>query len=393
MAASSPLQLLYLRDTTFVCGPGKTILNTFRTIDATRYALTLGVPGEDGEANTFVERARALGLPVIRIPASGGLNAGAVRRLARILRERRIDVVQSHDFLTRRLALPAAMLARVPHITSVHGWIANSRKELLARRVDQMLIRRARHAIVVSGRLRQQVIEDAGMPEARVTLLRNALLLADYPEGEDPGEARRKLGLSPTARVVSIVGRLSPEKGHELFLEMARRITLEMPDARFLIVGQGGLRSRLESQTEALGLRDRVLFLGHRTDTQVIYSATDVLALCSFTEGLPNVVLEAFAHGRPTVATRVGGVPEVVSHGENGLIVEPGHVDALTEAVRSLLRHPEQARMMGARGRDTVAARFDFRRRTRALASLYDAVVAGEPVPAGGFDQSGTIDG
>src|SRR5689334_9873730 len=110
MAASSPLQLLYLRDTTFVCGPGKTILNTFRTIDASRYAVTLGVPGGEGEPNTFVERARALGLPVIRIPASGGFNAGAVRRLAGILRERRIDVVQSHDFLTRRLALPAAIL-------------------------------------------------------------------------------------------------------------------------------------------------------------------------------------------------------------------------------------------------------------------------------------------
>jgi glycosyltransferase involved in cell wall biosynthesis len=388
----SPLQLLYLRDTTFVCGPGKTILNTFRTLDRSRFALTLGVPGQDGEPNTFVERALALGLPVVRIPAGGGLNAGGVRRLAAILRAHRIDVVQSHDFLTRRLALPAAALTRTKHITSVHGWIANSRKERLARRLDQMLIRRARHAVVVSGRLRQQVLQDAGMPEKRVTLLRNALLLDDYPEGGDVAEARRKLSLPPDAAVVSIVGRLNPEKGHSLFLEMARRVASEFPKAAFLIVGQGPLRSPLGAHADALGLRDRVQFLGHRSDMHVVYNATDILALPSFTEGLPNVVLEAFAHGRPTVATRVGGVPEVVTHGVDGIIIEPGQAEALTAGVLALLRDPERARNMGRKGRETVAARFDFRRRTRALESLYEAVVAGQSVAAGEFDQSGTID-
>jgi glycosyltransferase involved in cell wall biosynthesis len=392
---SSPLQLLYLRDTTFVCGPGKTILNTFRTLDTSRYALTLGVPGDEGEPNSFVDRARDLGVPVVRLPSGGRFGVGGVRRLARILRERRIDIVQSHDFLTRRLALPAAVLARTRHVTSVHGWITNSRKQELARRLDQMLIRRARHAIVVSGRLKQQVIADAGMPAERVTLLRNALLLDDYPEagGAAEVEARRKLGVPPDAPVVSIVGRLNPEKGHQLFLQMAHRIAASLPEARFLIVGQGPLRSQLEGQTDLLGLRDRVQFLGHRSDMHVVYGATTVLALPSFTEGLPNVVLEAFAHGRPAVATRVGGVPEVVTHGVDGIIIEPGQVDALTAAVLSLLRHPEQASSMGARGRETVATRFDFRRRTRALQSLYDAVVAGQPVAAGGSEQSGLIDG
>ena len=218
-----PLQVLYLRDTTFVCGPGKTILNTFRTLDTSRYALTLVVPETGPAPNTFVERADALGIPVLRIEADGVAKVGAVRRLARLLRERRIDIVQSHDFLTRRLTVPAAALAGVPHVTSVHGWIANTRKELISRRIDQALIRRARHAIVVSGRLRQQV-EQAGMSAARVLLLRNALLLDDYPEPGDSPEARRKLGVPIDSPVISIVGRLSPEKGHQLFLEMARRI-------------------------------------------------------------------------------------------------------------------------------------------------------------------------
>ena len=385
-----PLQVLYLRDTTFVCGPGKTILNTFRTLDTSRYALTLVVPETGPAPNTFVERADALGIPVLRIEADGVAKVGAVRRLARLLRERRIDIVQSHDFLTRRLTVPAAALAGVPHVTSVHGWIANTRKELISRRIDQALIRRARHAIVVSGRLRQQV-EQAGMSAARVLLLRNALLLDDYPEPGDSPEARRKLGVPIDSPVISIVGRLSPEKGHQLFLEMARRIVEHVPNACFLIVGHGPLRSRLEAETKTLGLQQRVFFLGHRTDMHVVYGATDVLALCSFTEGLPNVVLEAFAHGRPAVVTRVGGVPEVVTHGVDGFIVEPGHVDALVQGVLTLLTDRALASAMGASARATVAARFDFRRRTRRLESLYDAIVTGRPAPQESAD-TGIID-
>lgn len=390
---SPPIHLLYLRDTTFVCGPGKTILNTFRTLDPKRYTMTLGVPGSPDEENTFVDRAGELGLPVLRIPTGGVVQAAAIGRLVRLLREHRVDIVQSHDFLTRRLAVPAAAIGRVPHVTSVHGWIANTRKERLARRLDHLLIRCARRAVVVSGRLKQQVVEDAGMPPERVVLLRNALLLDDYPEGADRAGARRKLGLPADAQVVSIVGRLSPEKGHQLFLDMARRIADRMPQACFLIVGHGTLRNRLEGQTAMLGLSDRVLFLGHRSDMHVVYASTDVLALCSFTEGLPNVVLEAFAHGCPAVATRVGGVPEVVTHGVDGFIVEPGQLDALTSAVLTLLSSPDLAAAMGARARATVAARFDFRRRTRELESLYDDVIARKPARFSGAEDVGTIDG
>lgn len=371
-SGSGRLKLLYLRDTLFVCGPGKTILNTYRTLDKDRFSLSLGVPVSGTEQNAFIDRARDLSIPVMPIPTSGPVDPVAVVRLAKEIRRQRFDIVQSHDFQTRRLAVPAAALARVTHVTSVHGWITNTRKESLARPLDLALIRRADHVVAVSSRLFDQVVE-ARVPRERVSLLRNAILLDDYRAAETRASARADLGLPHGAEVVSIVGRLSPEKGHERFLAMAQRVVVQRPAARFLIVGEGRLRSALERRVNEMGLNECVLFLGLRTDMHRIYAATDVVTLCSSNEGLPNVILEAFAYSKPVVATRVGGVPEVVTDGHDGFIVAED-VNAITDAVLRILKSTGLAEEMGHRGRIAIESRFEFRQRTAALETLYDAL-------------------
>jgi glycosyltransferase involved in cell wall biosynthesis len=373
------LNLLFLRDTTFVCGPGKTILNTYRTLDLSRFSLTVGVPTSGSEPNGFIDQAESLGIRVRRLPVKWSIDPAAVIRLARLLRRERVDIVQSHDSLTRRLALPAAALARVPHVTSVHGWITNTRKESLAKPVDLALIRRARRVVAVSGRLRDEVVSSGCSPD-RVLLLRNAILLDDYPVDADTVEARKALGLLPDGPVVSIVGRLSPEKGHMLFLAMARTVATRIPSARFLIVGHGPQRATLEAHSRALSLERHVSFLGLRADMRRIYAATAVLTLCSSTEGMPNVVLEAFAHSRPVVATRVGGVPEIVTHGVDGYVIEQ-RVDALVEATTRLLLNPSLREEMGQRGRKKIEDEFDFRRRTSKLESLYRSLARADARP------------
>ena len=369
----TPLQLLYLRDTSFVCGPGKTILNTYRTLDRRRFSLHVGVPVSGTGPNDFIDRASDLGVHVLRIGVGRFLPAG-VFRLVRLLREHRIDVVQSHDLLTRLLAVPAAALARVPHVASVHGWITNTGKQAVAKRLDQALIRRAARVIAVSTLLRDQLVE-AGVEPARIRLVPNAVVLDDYrSEGASPSASRQHLDLPPHAEVVTIVGRLSPEKRHALFLDMCERIAVRRPSTLFLIVGHGPLRASLELDARSRGLADRVRFLGWRTDMHHIYCATDVLTLCSSTEGLPNVILEAFAHRRPVVATSVGGVPGLVSDGHTGLLVPPGDAEALTRATIRLLDEPELADACGHAGRRLVETHFDFNVRTATVEALYEEV-------------------
>lgn len=370
-AHADPIRLLYVRDTLMVCGPGKTILNTWRTIDRTRFELTIvATKPEPGGRSLFLEAAGRLGAPAVPLHIGRGLDLVAVWRLMRLIRHHRIDVLQTHDMQTRRIGVIAAALTGVRHITSVHGWIFNDRKEQLAKRIDARLIRWADAVIAVSDRLTQDLMA-AGVPAEKITLLRNGILLDDYASTDAGSALRREFGLRDDQPVVSIVGRLSLEKGHEVFLDAARSIAADCPDARFLIVGDGPLEATLKHRARVLGLNDRVIFTGHRNDLAALYGITSVLVIASFTEGIPNVLLEAFANGKPAVATSVGGIPEVLENGHAGWLVSPGDPSAIADRVVALLKNPLQRSTMGAAGRRLIEDRFSFLQRTRALEDLY----------------------
>jgi glycosyltransferase involved in cell wall biosynthesis len=369
-----PARLLYLRDTLTVCGPGKTILNTWKTIDRNRYQLTIvATRPEPGGRNALIDAALAQHATAIPMPIGRGIDLIAVARVVRLLREHRIDVLQTHDAQTRRIGVIAAALTGVRHITSVHGWIFNDRKERAAKWLDARLIRQADAVIAVSDRLKQE-LEAAGVPPQRITVLRNAILLRDYAVAGTASSVRREFGIREDQPVISIVGRLSLEKGHETFLQAASTIAKSHPDLRCLIVGDGPLEHTLRQRVQELGLTAQVVFTGHRSQLADIYAATDVLVISSLTEGIPNVLLEAFAHGKPAVATSVGGVPEVLEDGRSGWLVSVGDHQAIARHVVRLLDAPELRAQMGATARATIEQQFSFENRTKALETLYDRI-------------------
>jgi glycosyltransferase involved in cell wall biosynthesis len=367
-------RLLYVRDTLIMCGPAKTMVNTWKTIDRSRFHLTIvSTRPEPGERNAFLDAARTQHADTIEIPIGRGVDLIAVGRLVRLIRKLRIDILQTHDLTTRRIGVIAAAIAGVPHITSVHGWIFNDRKERTAKWVDARVIRQADAVIVVSDRLRQD-LEAAGVPPSKITVLRNAILLRDYATPGSPVPVRKEWGLRADQPVISIVGRLSLEKGHEVFLQALALIAKSHPDIRGLIVGDGPLEGPLRQRVHELGLTTHVIFTGHRSQLADVYAATDVLVISSFTEGIPNVLLEAFAYGKPAVATAVGGVPEVLEDGRTGSLVEVGDHQAIARQVVRLLDEPRLRQQMGAAARAAIEQRFSFENRTKALEQLYNRV-------------------
>jgi len=373
-AVPRPARLLYLRDTLTVCGPGKTILNTWKTIDRSRYELTIvATRPEPGARNALIDAALAQQATAIPMPIGRGVDLIAVARVIRLLREHRIDVLQTHDAQTRRIGVIAAALTGVRHITSVHGWIFNDRKERAAKWLDARLIRQADAVIAVSDRLKQE-LEAAGVPPQKITVLRNAILLRDYAVAGNAASARQEFGIRDDQPVISIVGRLSLEKGHETFLQAAAEIAKSHPNLRCLIVGDGPLERALRQRVQELGLTDHVLFTGHRSQLADIYAATDVLVISSLTEGIPNVLLEAFAHGKPAVATSVGGVPEVLEDGRTGWLVDVGDQHAIARHVVRLLDTPTLRTQMGAAARAAIEQQYSFESRTKALETLYDRI-------------------
>jgi glycosyltransferase involved in cell wall biosynthesis len=172
------------------------------------------------------------------------------------------------------------------------------------------------------------------------------------------GELRRELDLADENKLVGIVARLVPIKNHRLFLQAAQVVAEAMPQARFLVVGDGELREELEAYACDLGLDGKILFTGWRRDLPSLYADLDVVALTSINEGTPVSLIEAMAAGVPVVATAVGGVPDVVAEGEAGYLVESGDAEGMAQAIIELLRNPEKAKEMGQRGREGVYPRF-----------------------------------
>ncbi len=220
-----------------------------------------------------------------------------------------------------------------------------------------------------------------GIRGARVHRIYNGVDLSAYqPAGNGTG-ARQALGLTDKEKTVAIIGRLDPQKGHDVFLEAAKRVYRAVPDARFLVVGEGSLRESLARTVAQQDMQSVVRFLGYRQDIPAVLEAVDVVVFTSRQEGMPFALLEALAMERPVVATDVHGVSEIVRDGETGRLVEPGGSAAVADAVVELLESPEKARALGRRGRDLVASEFDVGGMIRQTADLYETLVAGQELP------------
>jgi glycosyltransferase involved in cell wall biosynthesis len=185
------------------------------------------------------------------------------------------------------------------------------------------------------------------------------------------GQLRAELGIPADVPLVGIVARLVPIKAHEVFLRAAAILAAREAGARFLIVGDGERRAELEALSTNLGLGRSVEFLGWRPDLDRVYADLDLVVLCSRNEGLPVALIEAQAAGRPVVATRVGGVPDLVVSGDTGLLVPPDDPDALARAIQSLLDDVEMRDRLGKAGRRRVVPAYNAERLLEDIDLLY----------------------
>src|SRR5262249_51385632 len=225
----------------------------------------------------------------------------------------------------RRLGIPVVAVSR--------GWTGENLRVRLYEQLDRVHLRWMNHVVCVS-QAQAAKVAAAGGPASRLSVIYNAVEMERFG-GADPGEQDRLAALfaTPPRRIVGAAGRFSPEKGFDILLQAAEVVCRRDSSVGFAIFGDGSLRPRLEAELAALRLNGRVILPGFRRDLDAVLPCLDVLVLPSYTEGLPNVVLEAFAAGVPVVATAVGGTPELVRQDVNGLLVPPGDPSALTGAL------------------------------------------------------------
>ena len=368
-----PINVLHLRDTHEIGGPGKTILETFRAIDADRFRLHLGIfltRDESGDS-PFVRAARDYGMPVHFIRGYNQYDPRMIGGVVDLAKSLQADVLHAHEVKSDVVTLLAAARHRIPTMTTMHGWIANSRKQRMLVSLDKRAARWFDCVIAVSAPIRDEILAAGARPE-RVRLLHNAIVVERYRRTGERGFLQQLVGKPLSGPVIASIGRLSPEKGHLDLLEAVAMLSLNGgPKPSIVLAGDGPDRERLEARTKALGLESLVHFPGYVARPDRVLEETDLMVLPSHTEGLPNAALEALVMEVPVLATRVGGTPEVVEDGVTGRLVPPSSPRALADALQDFLGDPAPWKRMAARGREMVETDFNFTTRTRKLEAIY----------------------
>lgn len=367
-----PIKVLDLRDTHEIGGPGKTILETYKAIDANRFQLHLGVFLVDGEKDDspFITAARAMGMPVHVIRSAHPYDPRLIGRVASLARSIDADIVHAHEAKSDVIVYLASWFHRAPIMTTLHGWIGNSAKQRVLIGLDKRVVQRFDLVLAVSGQIMRDM-HAAGMRNARLQVMHNAIVVERYARTGTSGYLRELLGLDVPKPIMTAIGRLSLEKGHADLIEALGLVAARGGDIRLVLAGDGPERGSLEAKVDALGLRDRVFFAGYIQQPPRLIEEIDLMVLPSHTEGLPNAALEALVMDVPVLATRVGGTPEVITDGETGRLVEAKAPEALADGIMDFLENRRGWQQMATRGRTMVERDFNFTRRTRALEAMY----------------------
>lgn len=310
------------------------------------------------------ESLRSDGVRVEMLGRKEGLDPGVVRRLRALIADARPDVVCAHQYTPWSYAAMAAPLVR-PRPELV--FIEHGRHYPDQRRPRRVLANRAaflhltRRVVAVCGYIKRLLVANEGIPPSRIEVIYNGVdpsrfdtaILRDGTRER----VRAELGLGPQHRVATCVARMHPVKDHPTLVRAFARAARDVPDARLLVVG-GGDAEPLRRLAAELGVGDRALFTGVRTDIPAVYAATDVFAMASLSEGTSVTLLESMLLERPAAVTDVGGNPEIVERDVTGLLTPRGDHEALGASIASLLDAPERRARMGAAGRARVLERF-----------------------------------
>ncbi|HAA89289.1 MAG: Glycosyl transferase [Thermoanaerobacterales bacterium 50_218] len=323
----------------------------------------------------FYQILEDAGIPAQVVEMHGRCDLGAVFRLARLLRKIRPQVVHTHGVRANLVGRLAARVAGVPSVvTTVHSVLEHDYPSPFSRLVNSLTEKvtssMTDRFIAVSGFIRDYLVA-AGIPEQKVEVIYNGIDPGTWRQWEGDASFRESLGIAPDAPLIGIVARLHPVKGHRYFLEAAREVVREVPQARFLIVGSGFYWRQIDSMIAEFGLGEHCLRTGFQQEVGKVYAALDVLVISSLSEGFGLTALEALALGKPVIATRVGALPEILGDGECGILVPPADSGALARALLDLLQNPDLARRLAERGRKRVLGVFSIEKTVAATARLY----------------------
>jgi glycosyltransferase involved in cell wall biosynthesis len=278
------------------------------------------------------------------------------------------DLVHAHGYKADIYSYFALRNSGIPLVSTCHTWYDNNPLVTLYGIADRLMLRNYAAVVAVSNEVKQRLLK-AGVREDKIHLVRNGIDLRPFDKATPSLSNTVSEDRSP---IVGLIGRLSIEKGVDIFLQAAARVLVEVPSTKFVVVGEGPDRDKLESLIDELKIRQSVSMLGQRDDMPSVYASLDIMVSASRQEGLPMAVLEGMASGLPLIATPVGDVPTVVNDGRTGVMVPPENAALLASAIVTLLRNPAQRERLGAAARKLIEDEFSANRMTADYLRVYE---------------------
>ena len=374
-----PTRILKVVPTLMCGGTENQFMTLGRLLDRSRFDVGFACLRRWGP---FVDELRALGIPLQEYQVATFRSVQALAQQARLARDisrRGIDIVHAYNFYGNVFAIPPARLVAPVVIASIRD--RSPYLTPMQKRVQRYACQFADRILVNADAVKDWLIDEEGYDPTNIVVIRNGVDLSRF-EGPPAGDRlRHELGVAPDARLVIVVSRLARLKGIEHFLEAAAVLKPRYPDVRFVVVGETSppnppYLQELHELSRTLGIADRVIFTGLRSDVPSVLGAATVAVMPSLNEALSNVLLESMAAGAPVVATRVGGTPEALIDGETGLLVEPGDSNAIATAVAQLLDNRELAGRLGCAARALIRDRFSVGKMVSATEDLYAELLA-----------------
>jgi glycosyltransferase involved in cell wall biosynthesis len=366
------MKVLHIISSGGMYGAEAVILNMSRMLLEASHSSVVGVFSNSSNPNLQLHQAASKeGLESHLIPCRGQLDRSAIAAIRNLAIQTGADVVHAHGFKADIYVVLALRGRGIPFVSTCHTWYDNDLMVTLYGKLDRLVLRSFARVVAVSDEVRQRLLK-AGVRDERIRMVRNGIDLRPF-DGANPS-LRDEAGES--VLMVGLIGRLAWEKGVDVFLQAAARVLAESSAAKFVVVGEGPDRERLDRLIDQLEIRGTVSMLGRRDDMPAVYASLDIMVSSSRQEGLPMAILEGMASSLPLVASAVGEVPTVVQDGVTGLLVPAEDVERLATSILELLRDAAKRKRFGAAARKLIEDEYSAERMTADYLRVYAEAIA-----------------
>jgi glycosyltransferase involved in cell wall biosynthesis len=366
------MKVLHIISSGGMYGAEAVILNLSRTLNEGGHHGILGVFSNSANPNLHLhESAVKAGVESHLIPCEGQIDRTVTRRIRQLARQTQADVIHAHGYKADVYAFLALRGSRIPLVSTCHNWLEQNPIVSFYGMVDRFVLRNYTAVVAVSDEVRRRLL-NAGVREDQIYKVENGIDLR-------PFERARRVPREGAEHALTVgwVGRLSREKGADILIHAAAKVLIQLPDTKFMVVGDGPERNELESLIDKLNIRSNVSLMGRSDDMPSMFASFDVVVSSSRQEGLPMAILEGMASRLPWVATAVGDVPTVVQDDVTGVSVPSEDADLLAAALVDLLQDADRRERLGVAARKLVEDRFSAERMTDDYLRIYAESISG----------------